>query len=674
MLLNADLGIGTAIPKTDVLFLNSILQTFLPGVPISIPSTAQATTTAPPAAVTTPPAPATAPTSTIQAAPANIVPAPDVASQATASSNIPPAVAAPTPQAPPSTPPSTTIVASSSSNVPSAPSTLRTISSSSSASSSSSSSSSSLRSSSSTPSPPAPSSQFSSSSATVSQQSTTPVVVASSTSSADSVAAKTTSSTPSTPPVVQSGLSPLATSTNDGTLSGTSTTTTASSLALIPSSTAAAAESTTSAAAAVTSSGSKVAVGPMVGGILGGFAFIGIVSFILWYLRRRKRRRDSLLTPLDNVPSDMSTSSSADSNREAASPLEKFKAQVGSTWVVVGTSFSNLKSRVKGEQKSGVNMNRGNSQFLERIPQHSRQNSVLSGQQNFVTTKERFGDWADRTKENILFKIRVKLPGKDRGPTDPFADSREKQQTNLDDSDFSQLLAMEQNELQIAAERRRLSLARANEQNQADPFADPTNPFNDPGNVVSPPKPSQPPSSGYMADVRRSRGSRGQSFAQTIGSRYPSTYAPDRDSYGYRDTYMSTASEINGRKNKGRSDPFDLERLRLAESKPPMPYEIPLPPTEPHPSTYAGSSPLEPRVVSMGPSEFSSMGTYSSKYSSIISDFGEPGPDLGSSYNLNSALDSNLNSGAHARQDSDAIGSLMRNLSNGSGRSVGKAL
>lgn len=433
-------------------------------------------------------------------------------------------------------------------------------------------------------------------------------------------------------------------------------------------------------------------VGAMVGGVVGGFAILGLISFIFWYLRRRKRRRDSFLTPLGSDPGDFSRSTSRNGDDEANGPVEKLKAQIGSGFAVMSTSFSKLKARVRRDDKNGVNMNRGNSQFLERIPQHSRQNSALSIQPGKITLKDRFGNWIEQAKENYLFNKLVKGMGREKDPGHPFAAAREKQAfagMKTPSPDFSQFPAMEERELQIASERRRQSLSRGIGINTDNPFADPvvqaqlanSNPFNDPANIVSAPKPSQPPpASNYVADVRRSRG---QSISQPE-SRYPSTYAPDRESYGYRDTYMS--STTNGRKTKGRSDPFDLEKLRFEATPPPMPSNFSslyITTNNNIDQARSGDQQAQPRIVSNANSENSAAGTYTSKYSStMLSDWGDPGPDLGPGSLKSESGFGNLEFGAlggresHARQDSDALGGVVREdsvKSSKSKSSVGKA-
>jgi len=263
--------------------------------------------------------------------------------------------------------------------------------------------------------------------------------------------------------------------------------------------------------------------------------------------------------------------------------------------------------------------------------------------------------------------------------------------------DFSQLLGMDDRELQLEAERRRVSEAGNRlasttpslgglglDFSSENPFADPIaattkpqsrpwaekknmdtdNPFADP---VTRPKPSIQKPQTYINDMRRSRGQSIDniySSYQTGGSRYPSSIAPSRDSY--RDTVISNYSNnnrisTNGRKGKGRSDPFDLERPDLwrpnvdnrASGRPrgastgggrdsnlyPNPLLM---------NSIRGTNPMgigggqvdsmmgpgnpQPRMVSVQSPRIVSAESYASKYSSVVSslgDWGDPGPDLG---------------------------------------------
>jgi hypothetical protein len=428
-----------------------------------------------------------------------------------------------------------------------------------------------------------------------------------------------TKSSPTSPPIAQSELhsaSPTALNNQNGfqTVSGSksSQSLTATANAVSP------AESSASAGI---SSNPRLTPGPVVGGVIGGIALVGIVGFLVWLFRRRRRyNRDSMLTPLgtgrektfyeiDNGsvgPTKLSTRLGARVGyqtgkiRDAAAGLGAAIAGFGAT----------LKSKVVGDRSEtpSINLNRGNSQFLDGpIPQHSRNNSVLSNNTGQITFKERFNDWWEQFAENVISKWRLRREEKE--PADPFAAARgmtEKQAELNEAPNFSQLLDMDDHNLELRPERRSISLPSGNQLGasypslgslglnfeSSDPFADPVlmippktlnkpwappnpgakpaniNPFADP---VVQPQPSIQKQNTYKPDIRRSRGQSidttnnnnnvyRPSSAGGLGSRIPSSIAPSRDSY--RDTVFSSFSG-NARKGKGRSDPFDLERPEL---------------------------------------------------------------------------------------------------------------
>jgi len=423
-------------------------------------------------------------------------------------------------------------------------------------------------------------------------------------------------------------------------------------------------------------------VAPMVGGIVGSVALVGVIGVIFWFFRRRRRnKRDSFLTPL--TTSDEKTFYEID-NRSLGSGNGSGKWTGGYQSERLGEKVAGWKAGVMGISASfkskvlarsatpNVNLNRGNSQFLDgRIPQHSRTSSTVS--ETPLTVKDRLYDWWDRFKDNASFNRRLR---NQKDSHDPFAAARrmneQQARSNSGTPDFSQLLGMDDRDLQIQAERRRASISNSVPNlgslgldfTSHDPFADPSapklqvrnqadqNPFADP---ITQPGPTIPRSQTYIADIRRSRGqsidatttnNNASAYAATqaynrppstvVASRYPSTIAPSRDSY--RDTVFSTFS-TNVRKGKGRSDPFDLERPELWQIK-----DAPAMPTNSNTRIISAMSnvresavpgPLmkQPRIVSTAARTMSSA-TYASKYSSGVSSlggWGDPGPDVGSS-------------------------------------------
>ncbi|KAH7382783.1 hypothetical protein BKA64DRAFT_582910 [Cadophora sp. MPI-SDFR-AT-0126] len=429
--------------------------------------------------------------------------------------------------------------------------------------------------------------------------------------------------------------------------------------------------------------------------------FIAVVALLFWFFRRKRKARESLLTPLTTGrrssfydADDRSVGPSGRGNKwrtEFGYQTDRVRnvgSDIKAGIVAVGSS---LKSKVVGERSDtpSVNLNRGNSQFLDGpIPQHSRNHSSLSNPAH-ASIKEKATDWWERLREKMSFGF-----GKKSEPADPFAAARgmtEKRANATGSPDFSKLLGMDDRDLQIQAERRRASLAGntgslpqlgslgLNFNAGEDPFADPkklsttisnttpgwkppnakgVNPFADPApkanpfaDPVSRPDPTIPKSNTYIADIRRSRG---QSIdanttannatalynrppSTAVHSRYPSSLAPSRDSY--RDTVFSSFS-ANVRKGKGRSDPFDLERPELWKPRESNLYPSPLNGIKEggnSGSAYAQNQ----RIISNG--------TFTSKYSSGVSSLGEwgdPGPDLGPSQNSSMRGNASSNGGS----------------------------
>ncbi|KAG0647311.1 hypothetical protein D0Z07_6965 [Hyphodiscus hymeniophilus] len=302
-----------------------------------------------------------------------------------------------------------------------------------------------------------------------------------------------------------------------------------------------------SSAAIGIASNSEVTAAPVVGGVLGSVAFLGIIGLLLWFLRRRKRKV-SLLTPLTTGTKERFyeiDSGSVGPTRRSTKwkatleyQSEKLRDQVA---VVVAGAVgvgASLKTKLAGDRSDtpSVDLDRGNSQFLDGpIPQHSRNNSsVLSSHTGNVTVQDRFDDWWQRFTDGMNFNWRLRQ--RDRQSMDLFASARSmsEQQANINrPPDFSQLLGMDDRELHLQAERRRASFGHSPPQigslgldfsTQQDPFADPpskapghvqnpamklpstspgSNPFADP---INPPTRSIPKQNSYISDIRRLRG------------------------------------------------------------------------------------------------------------------------------------------------------------------------
>lgn len=335
----------------------------------------------------------------------------------------------------------------------------------------------------------------------------------------------------------------------------------------------------------------------------------------------------------------------------------RLKAVVGSQIEQVrqGVSAFGGTIRTKLSRSSGaptVNMNRGNSQFLDTVPDHSRTSATVSNNHHRgLTLRGRIGDLWDRLHEHSNFHWR--LERKEYVSSDPFASQRGLETTeegpglmgntlNLG-PDFSQSLAMEQRKLQDRSELHgeapagadsptSSSLATAGAQPRAEPTTATTtslqrtksvNPFADP-------TPSRPP---LLA--------RTPSTPSRYRARYSSSIAQsDSDQTSYRDTMMTM--ESSDRRGRGRSDPFDLDRpdlyqpgpVPIADSHTSLNGIKGIDGVDPQGTTAQRRDPdgAQPRAISLQRSRITSdAGTYSSKYSSgqSLGAWGEPGPDLG---------------------------------------------
>lgn len=358
-------------------------------------------------------------------------------------------------------------------------------------------------------------------------------------------------------------------------------------------------------------------VGVLVGAIAGGVALLGIISFLLWYVRKKRRdRRDSLLTPLTTpYPPDKSGYyGEIDQNLLHEKPRTSgFGNQIGTS---VGYVISGFKARILRKASPSVNLNRGNSQFMEPVSQHSRSTSTVSGLGGQITIKDRFQDWWERLRADISFNQRLK--NEPNAPNDLYASARNTTEriaankapdfpTFLDhqrrtsggnkaigslDLDFGNSfqnqrqspyddhLRLQQPSLPV------LSSATTNKQS-ANPFADlaPSVPF--------------PAQQSFSSRARTSSFTLGATQLPAIAgspnitsqTRYPSGISDAPSSN--RSTYITTISDA--RSKKGRSDPFDLSPPDLSYLQHPMP-DMPR-----QASNASPSKPKQPKPISNGP-------------------------------------------------------------------------
>ena len=391
------------------------------------------------------------------------------------------------------------------------------------------------------------------------------------------------------------------------------------------------------------------------GGVIGGVVAISLVAFVVWWWRRRvlRKRRSTLLTPLDAVPSF--------DRRDEKGPYVINRGSIGPTPMVtkikaaMGYNVKKFRGRVNhmvtksNGGAASVNLDRGNSQFMDPVSTHSRDNSAAYGGGGAnVTTKDRFVDWWSRLTADMKFNWRLR----NRDTMDDFAivsGDREKRTKLGSQPDFLTLLGMDDGELDREAQRRRASISRKNGStssadnflgglslnfgNSSDnPFSDANalahnsaqpaplvvsqsnNPFSD-ANAIRDPPAAVPKPNTYVADIRRSRG---QSVGAGTAQPPNGQYNRDRDSGG-------SVGSFTARRNKFRSDPFDLERPELLAGARAAKNSMS--------SSTAGTAGSEPRnsQVRRPPGAHTRNESFTSKYSSGISmgDWSDPGPDVG---------------------------------------------
>ncbi|KAJ9134771.1 hypothetical protein NKR23_g9952 [Pleurostoma richardsiae] len=453
------------------------------------------------------------------------------------------------------------------------------------------------------------------------------------------------------------------------------------------------------------------------GGVIGGVAAISLIAFLIWFWRRRvlKKRRSTLLTPLSVDPAYRNEKGEGYViNRGSIGPTprtEKIKAAVGANLRKLRGRMSQLVTR-SGASTPTVNMNRGNSQFME-VSTHSRQNSTLlpsSGAE--PTIKDRLLGWWTRKADNMNLGWR-----KDDDRTAQFArglNEKRNQAPLSNKPDFLTLLNMDDRDLDREAQRRRGSRrgSRTNGSRSSvdhflgglslnfgdDPFSDANatphqsakpaplvvsqsdNPFND-SNAI-PGQPAVPKPTTYVADIRRSRG-RSVGAGGGGGSRPPSSNpgfgGAKQSIYAGRES-LNSVDSFATRRNKFRSDPFDLEPL----PRPSAP-RVPSSNVSTAGGSVAGLSEIESVLGGRGVSgavagmvrkpvpAHARRESFSSKYSSGVSmgDWSDPGPDVGPATRWD---DSVVSTPVENRRDDDELQGRPRRQSGGSQTSVGKAL
>ena len=363
------------------------------------------------------------------------------------------------------------------------------------------------------------------------------------------------------------------------------------------------------------------------GGVVGGVALISLVVFFVWWWKRRskRRRRSTLLTPLGADPVGGGRGEKRGAYTIARGSIgptprgERIKASFDANMKKMRSRLGSIVGVGGGQgSMSSVNMNRGNSQFMEdSLTRRPTNASGSSGRRQQLTPKDRVGDWWSRVTANAGFSWRTRQGTAGKEPADPFAAAREKtamDMTARQQPDFLTLLNMDERELEREAQKQGLGGRRGPPSVMStntgasvpstvapprflsdlnlgfgpgagaeDPFSDAhslardsakpvplvvsraDNPFSD-ANAIDAAGAQRGKGNGgpntYIADMRRSRG---QSFDQgpTGGGRQSTAGGRAAIESMYRESIQSVDTYAARRNNKFRSDPFDLERPEL---------------------------------------------------------------------------------------------------------------
>ncbi|KAI1349233.1 hypothetical protein F5Y01DRAFT_189103 [Xylaria sp. FL0043] len=408
------------------------------------------------------------------------------------------------------------------------------------------------------------------------------------------------------------------------------------------------------------------------GGVIGGLALISFIAFLFWFWRKRlmKKRRSTLLTPLSSDVTyrgrEKGTYVISRSSLGPTTIPEKVRA-------VVGYNYQKLRGRVNSlvtrSPKPSVDLNRGNSQFGLPDTSESRSSSRTGTANNgAMTTKGRFVDWWGRLTEdgNLNWKLRNDSKnGRPNNDTYTSMSGAVQPRRSGSQPDFLALLSTEEKEQRRGSGSNNAAGNGSTRRSQSlgndhflgglglnfdieNPFADSNamshdsakvmplavsaggtnNPFSDANAIQLPGRPTNNSTVGgpttYVQNIRRSRG-----YSTSAANAQPSIGpTAGRMLSVYRESSVSVET-ADTRRNKFRSDPFDLDKPELLAQSP-GPDARGTADTE-RDTRYSRQGngrglPNMPRPIHARNESFTS------KYSSGVSSMGEwsdPGPDVG---------------------------------------------
>ncbi|KAM0427206.1 hypothetical protein ACHAPT_007634 [Fusarium lateritium] len=279
-----------------------------------------------------------------------------------------------------------------------------------------------------------------------------------------------------------------------------------------------------------------VVVGSVVGSVMG----LSMLVFLFWFLRRRatRRRRSTLLTPLGippGAPGGMG-SEKYEIDNHSLGPTPRSTKLAAAVTVNAKKFGRRLRLSTSG---SGVNMNRGNSQFLDSNPSHSRSASMgpYPSSRGGSSSEGHQGWWSRLILESSAENLEAQeISEKERGTTrtpspNPFSDAN------------SMAAVPPANPFANARDSLVPSpLAPGRSPPQRPPRPD--DPFSD-SNSIAPLAPTRLPPATYVTDVQRSRGPSMVRNLTPPGPNGTPNLAPPTSREAWRDNIHS--------------NPFDLE-------------------------------------------------------------------------------------------------------------------
>lgn len=300
--------------------------------------------------------------------------------------------------------------------------------------------------------------------------------------------------------------------------------------------------------------------GIIAGSVVGSLAAVALVGFLLfWFWRKRSQRHKYVIqTPVFEPPNSSRTEKTWDFDNGSIGPTNKaarMKEAVEYRFDAIGRKFN--KTSPQPNRKSGVNVNRGNSQFFAAgaLPPRSRDNPDIHPGNDELSNQDRLGNWWSRVREDANFNWGVRNDSSE--PADRAGQNRGFNHRASEGQDFSGTLGLMINDAR----------SRGN-----DPFSDDyaqpgpsegyavhqtpplRNPFDD-ANSIQP-----------LPLAATSYDSRGHQRRSTTGSVHRQTRSPLRQQTSSPYQRSDTTTPLSRHQNSTplsrgavRSDQFDLE-------------------------------------------------------------------------------------------------------------------